>query len=111
MRGEAQGAPRPCRRNHLCQEALRLFMAPDNKSLGMSGCDQPALPLQIREHHDGVIPSGASVLIACLKTLGNLQPEHKWHYQSTQLEMHQLTAAAHAPVNHLWLLRALTRIS
>lgn len=95
---------------HLCQEALRLFMAPD-KSLGMSGCDQPALPLQIREHHDGVIPSGASVLIACLKTLGNLQPEHKWHYQSTQLEMHQLTAAAHAPVNHLWLLRALTQIS
>ena len=94
---------------HLCQEAVRLFMTPDT-SLNMSGCDHAPLPIQIHESHDGVIPAGASVLISCLKMLANLQPEQEWSHHATQLAKLQLASAAHAPVNHLWLLRALSPI-
>ena len=85
----------------LCHDALSLFSLPDGR-LSTAGSDQQRLPVDLTDHHDGVIPSGSSALAMNLAILADITGSKTWYDKASQLHQTLLTHVQ-APINHLWL--------
>ena len=95
------------RAEQLCNDALHLFSLPDGR-LSTTGADQQRLPLDLTDHHDGVMPSGSSVLAMNLALLAQQNASEVWQLRSAALNQ-QLFSTAGAPINHLWLVQVRLR--
>jgi len=91
---------------NLCQQALHLFSTTDGR-LTTAGSDAEQLPLALPDLHDGVIPSGASVLITDLIRLAELTNEPHWAGDAKALLQSYQANLQQAPVNSLWMLQAM----
>lgn len=90
----------------LCSEALRLFQQEDGR-LCTVGRDADQLPLAVSDSHDGVIPCGASALIATLLQLAVVTGNQVWR-QAADTALTTLAATLERqPLSLLWLLQAL----
>jgi len=89
----------------LCQQALHLFSTSDGR-LTTAGSDAEQLPMALPDLHDGVIPSGVSVLATNLIQLAELTSEPHWSDDATALLQSYRDNLQQAPVNSLWLLQA-----
>lgn len=94
----------------LCNEALRLFRVKDN-SLTTAGNDAEQMPLALPALHDGVIPSGVSVMLQNLANLSLLTNTPRWQHEAQRLLQCYHTGLQQAPINNLWLLEASLEIT
>lgn len=86
----------------LCTEALRLFR--DNGQLLLAGRDAGQMPVNHAACHDGVIPSGPSVLRANLMKLAELTGDAYWREAAETLTRSSVSRIRQAPVNSVWML-------
>ncbi len=89
----------------LCRDALRLFKRADGR-FNTAGVDVEQLPCDLSDSHDGVIPSGPSVLAMNLVQLSVLTPHETWQAQAESVLIHLLPSLNRQPVSGLWLLMA-----
>ena len=91
------------RAEQLCNTALQLFRTADG-CLTTAGSDADQLPLALPDLHDGVIPSGASVLATNLVRLAKLSNDPHWSRESQAVLLNYHLHLQQASVNSLWML-------
>jgi len=90
---------------NLCREALCLFRSSDGR-LRTAGNDAEQLPITLPDLHDGVIPSGASVLVMNLVRLAEQTDDEAWSKEAQELLRSYQGNLQQAPVNSLWMVLA-----
>ncbi len=88
---------------HLCEEALRLFRD-DRQQLLLAGHDAEQMPVNHAACHDGVIPSGPSVLRTNLLRLAELSGDATWRNTAEALTGSSINRIEQAPINSVWML-------
>lgn len=86
----------------LCRDALTLFRDHD-QVLQSVGNDQPQLPVRLPDNHDGVTPSGSSMLLLNLFRLAGTSGQ-SWRGEAEKLLQRQLQQVGAGGLSHLWLL-------
>jgi len=89
---------------NLCQQAMHLFSTADGR-LTTAGSDAEQLPLALPDLHDGVIPSGASVLITNLVQLAGITGAQHWITAAERQLATCRPLLQQSPVACLWLLQ------
>jgi len=89
----------------LCQQALRLFKTPDSL-LSTAGNDAEQMPLSLPDRHDGVTPSGISVMFNNVACLAECTGDTLWRDAAQKLLHFNRGNLQQAPISRLWLLQA-----
>lgn len=91
------------RASQLCREALSLFRDEAGHLL-LAGNDAEQMPVNQAACHDGVIPSGPSVVHQNLLHLAELTNDNVWQEEAKTLMHSSISRIRLAPVNSVWML-------